>query len=114
MQLACSLSSRTLAAYASFLACPGLPPGAQSKSLPQDQSRGERLMKRYKSWTLTDTQHDIWLDSFATGRGHVALPVNEPWSIRKRTLKGGLRDGIDLIEVCNGSLSYSILPTRGM
>ena len=29
-------------------------------------------------------------------------------------LRGGLRDGIDLIEVDNGVLSYSILPTRGM
>ncbi len=36
------------------------------------------------------------------------------WSIRKRTLRGGLRDGIDLIEVHNGALSYSVLPTRGM
>ena len=29
-------------------------------------------------------------------------------------LRGGPRDGIDLIEVHNGALSYSLLPTRGM
>src|SRR5205823_3626776 len=27
---------------------------------------------------------------------------------------GGLRDGVDLIEVHNGALSFSVLPTRGM
>ena len=71
-------------------------------------------MQRYKSWTLTDTHHDIWLDSFVTSNAHLALPTAAPWSIRKRTLHGGLRDGIDLIEVHNGALAFSILPTRGM
>lgn len=71
-------------------------------------------MQRYKSWTLTDTHHDLWLESFASGSAHLVLPTAAPWSIRKRTLHGGLRDGIDLIEVHNGALSYSILPTRGM
>src|SRR6185369_7830818 len=34
--------------------------------------------------------------------------------VRKRTLRGGLRDGIDLIEVHNGALAFTVLPTRGM
>ena len=39
---------------------------------------------------------------------------NRPWSIQKRTLRGGLRDGVDIIEIDNGSMQFSILPTRGM
>ncbi len=70
-------------------------------------------MMRFKSWALTDTAHDVWLDSFMTGNERLALGHGD-WSIRKRTLRGGQRDGIDLIEVHNGALSYSILPTRGM
>jgi hypothetical protein len=70
-------------------------------------------MMRYKSWTLTDTLHDVWLDQFATGNDRLAFGPGE-WSIRKRTLRGGLRDGVDIIDVDNGALSYSILPTRGM
>lgn len=59
-------------------------------------------------FTLTDAARDIWLDQFeftddATGA----------W-VRKRTLRSGLRDGVDLIEVCNGPLAFSVLPTRGM
>ena len=71
-------------------------------------------MKRYRTWTLTDVVNDVWLDNFATGSDRLSLGNAPHWSLRKRTLRGGLRDGIDLIEVDNGALSYSILPTRGM
>lgn len=71
-------------------------------------------MMRYKSWTLTDLVSDVWLDSFAVGNDSLRLHTPHDWSIRKSTLRGGLRDGVDLIEVHNGALSYSLLPTRGM
>src|SRR5215469_7579131 len=71
-------------------------------------------MTRYKSWILTDTINDVWLDSFAVGNDALRLATPHDWSIRKRTLHGGLRDGVDLIEVHNGALSYSLLPSRGM
>jgi Domain of unknown function (DUF4432) len=71
-------------------------------------------MTRFKTWTLTDVRSDIWLDSCAVGNDSLHLPTAHDWLIRKRTLRGGLRDGVDLIEVHNGALSFSILPTRGM
>jgi hypothetical protein len=71
-------------------------------------------MMRYKSWTLTDVFNDLWLDNFTASNDSVRLPTCHDWSIRKRTLRGGLRDGIDLIEVHNGALSFNVLPTRGM
>src|SRR5437868_6905892 len=71
-------------------------------------------MTRFKTWTLTDVLNDVWLDSFAVSNENLRLPTPHDWSIRKRTLRGGLRDGIDLIEVHNGALSYAVLPTRGM
>lgn len=69
---------------------------------------------RYKSWTLTDVPNDVWLDSFSAGADSLRLGTPHDWSVRKRTLRGGLRDGLDLIEVHNGALSYSVLPGRGM
>lgn len=71
-------------------------------------------MNRYRTWTLTDIASDVWLESFTTGSDRLQLGDSNHWSIHKRTLKGGLRDGIDLIEIDNGALSYAILPTRGM
>src|SRR5262249_11890410 len=71
-------------------------------------------MTRYKSWILTDVSNDIWLDSFAVSNDSLRLQTPHDWSVRKRTLRGGLRDGIDFIEIHNGALCYSVLPTRGM
>ena len=71
-------------------------------------------MTRTKTWILTDVHGDVWLDSFAASNDTLRLPTPHDWSVRKRTLRGGLRDGIDLIEVHNGALSFSVLPTRGM
>src|ERR1700730_18085456 len=71
-------------------------------------------MTRFKTWILTDAHGDVWLDSFSASNDSLRLPTPHDWSVRRRTLRGGLRDGIDLIEVHNGALSYSVLPTRGM
>jgi hypothetical protein len=71
-------------------------------------------MTRFKTWILTDAHGDVWLDSFSASNDSLRLPTPHDWSIRKRALRGGLRDGIDLIEVHNGALSFSVLPTRGM
>jgi hypothetical protein len=71
-------------------------------------------MTRFKSWILTDVANDLWQDSFAVGNDSLRLATPHDWSIHKRTLRGGQRDGVDLIDVHNGSLSYSIMPTRGM
>jgi galactose mutarotase-like enzyme len=59
-------------------------------------------------FTLTDTARDIWLDQFDFTDDAIGV------SIRKRTLRGGLRDGVDLIEIGNGPLTFSVLPTRGL
>ena len=50
-------------------------------------------MQRFKTWTLTDVRGDVWLDSFAAGNDTLHLPTPHDWSVRKRTLRGGLRDG---------------------
>ncbi len=42
-----------------------------------------------------------------------AVPGGD-WSIRKYTLRGGLQEGIEVVEVDNGCLAFTILPTRGM
>src|ERR1041384_3625504 len=35
-------------------------------------------------------------------------------SIRKLTLAGGKQDGVELIQVDNGKLKFTVIPTRGM
>jgi hypothetical protein len=55
-----------------------------------------------------------WTDEFQLGPEQITIHGHKEWFIRKRRLHGGLQDGIDEIEVNNGALSFSILPTRGM
>lgn len=66
------------------------------------------------TFTLTDVARDLWIESFAISNTDLGPTSSTPWSVTKRTLRGGRRDGVDLIQVDNGSLSFSVLPTRGM
>jgi len=63
---------------------------------------------------LTDVAGDLWIDGFSAGNDSLRLATPHDWSVRKRTLRGGPRDGVDVIEVHNGALYFSVLPTRGM
>jgi len=38
----------------------------------------------------------------------------EGWEVKSYTLRGGLQEGVNVVEVNNGKLSFAILPTRGM
>ncbi len=54
------------------------------------------------TYPLVNVAEGLWIDEFSEG------------GVRKRTLRGGKRDGVDLIEIDNGALQLSVLPTRGM
>ncbi len=36
------------------------------------------------------------------------------WSVQSYTLRGGLQEGVHVVEVNNGKLSFAVLPSRGM
>jgi hypothetical protein len=73
-------------------------------------------MADYVQWVLTDIVHgDKWLDTFSTSSNQIPEHHDvTPWKITKRTLQGGVRHGVDLIELDNGAWRLDILPTRGM
>jgi len=57
-------------------------------------------------------------DSFKTvnldATGANGAGAGADWSVRSYTLRGGLQDGVNVVEIDNGKLSFSVLPTRGM
>ncbi len=59
-----------------------------------------------KTWILSETDFDL-VSTDMPGLG-------EGWHVTKRTLHGGLQDGVELIEVDTGRMRLAILPTRGM
>ncbi len=67
-----------------------------------------------KTWTLTDDlDPNAYVERISVGPDDVGGAA-KGYSVSKRTLRGGLRDGVDVIEVDNGRLWFVVVPTRGM
>jgi hypothetical protein len=66
------------------------------------------------SYTLTDVARGLWVEGLALTPADLNLHAPQPWSASKQTLRGGRRDGVDLVRVHNGALEFSVCPTRGL
>lgn len=66
-----------------------------------------------KTWTLTDVDSDQYLESLAVTPSLVGGPATG-YAVTKRTLRGGRREGVDVVEVDNGTFRFILVPTRGM
>ena len=66
-----------------------------------------------KTWILTDVDADIYVEQISLGPSQVGGSAKD-YSVTKRTLRGGRREGVDVIEVHNGRLRFVAIPTRGM
>lgn len=66
-----------------------------------------------KKWTLTDVSQGIYQESLALKAQDLGLALPQA-EVRKSRLRGGLSDGVDVVRVHNGRLSFDVLPTRGM
>ncbi|MEM3716438.1 MAG: aldose 1-epimerase family protein [Candidatus Bathyarchaeia archaeon] len=71
-----------------------------------------RRESRFYSKVLMDVENGVYVDRWSISSDE--LGVDGSWRIEKRRLYGGLSDGVDIIIVDNGELSFTIVPTRGM
>ena len=62
--------------------------------------------------TLIDVENGIYVERWSLSSRE--LMIGKKWRIEKRRLYGGLSDGVDIITVNNGQLSFIVIPTRGM
>ncbi|MDQ8203891.1 aldose 1-epimerase family protein [Pelagicoccus sp. SDUM812003] len=44
----------------------------------------------------------------------LTVGLKHAWSVQTRTLRGGKQEGVDIVEIDNGRLSFTVLLTRGM
>lgn len=63
---------------------------------------------------ITDVAKNIWHDSFEWSESSASATRAAKWSVRQRILRGGLSDGVEVVEIDNGALRLEILTTRGM
>jgi len=66
-----------------------------------------------KTWTLADVEQDVYVDEIRLTEADVEGAATG-YTVTKRRLRGGLRDGVDVIEVDNGKFRFVVIPTRGM
>lgn len=66
-----------------------------------------------KSWVLTDVAEGTYHEAVSLSGAELG-ELFADCRITKSTLRGGLSDGVDVVEVNNGRLRYVVVPTRGM
>lgn len=65
-------------------------------------------------WRMTGDPASPWHEALDIGPNDVPELPGEDWAIRLRTLHGGRREGVQVVELNNGPMSLQVLPTRGM
>lgn len=62
-------------------------------------------------WIVADSATNRWTESLFLGHDELGVP---DVTVSKRRLRGGRREGVDVVDINNGHLSFSVVPTRGM
>lgn len=60
---------------------------------------------------LTSVNQNIHVDGW---KAHSDPGATTKWSVEKKALHGGKQEGVDVVVVDNGKLSFTVVPTRGM
>lgn len=63
---------------------------------------------------LASTAENYFVSEWSFYSGDCDFGAGSPWSVRKYTLRGGMQEGVDVVEVDNGKFRFAVLPTRGM
>jgi peroxiredoxin len=63
---------------------------------------------------ITDVEKNIYKETAQIAGSEVTPDCPVAWSVRKSVLHGGKQEGVEIIEVNNGKLRFTVVPTRGM
>lgn len=63
---------------------------------------------------LTSVKKGIYVKNRRISSEEIRTKKDIKWHIEKKRLQGGRADGVDIVEVDNGRLSFVVVPTRGM
>jgi galactose mutarotase-like enzyme len=67
-----------------------------------------------KTWILTSTDRSIHEAEFSLPPDEATRAATKGFKVFRRPLHGGLREGVDAIEIDNGRFRFVVVPTRGM
>ena len=64
------------------------------------------------SKVVTDAENGVSLKEWTLNPEEIG-DASGKWSVRKKTLSGGRQEGVEVIQVDNGHLRFSVVPSRG-
>ncbi|MHC4508672.1 MAG: DUF4432 family protein [Planctomycetota bacterium] len=63
---------------------------------------------------ISDVEKNIYKETAEITSSEITPDCPVSWSVRKYVLHGGKQEGVEVVEVNNGKLRFSVVPTRGM
>ena len=63
---------------------------------------------------LTDSSENLFVDAWQLTSESVADYDGPPWAVTKYVLLGGKQHGVDVVEIDNGEMAVTVIPSRGM
>lgn len=67
-----------------------------------------------KDFVLIDSEADTRGTDWSIASADLGITATPPFNVRVRTLHGGKQEGVQVIDVDSGRLSFTVVPTRGM
>ncbi len=72
-------------------------------------------MAKEHTWLLTDQSDSSVAGEFSITPADLGIAGGgKNWKCSKRILHGGLSEGVEVVEIDNGDLAFTVVPTRGM
>jgi hypothetical protein len=67
-----------------------------------------------REFVLSDAETGTRSGDWSVSSTELGLPIDPPFRIGKRLLHGGKQEGVELIELDNGRMIITVVPTRGV
>lgn len=67
-----------------------------------------------RDFVLSDAETASRTDEWSISSIDLGIAADPPFSVKKNILHGGKQEGVELVEVDNGRMTISVIPTRGM
>lgn len=67
-----------------------------------------------REFVLSDSETGSRVEDWSVSSAELGISTDSLFTVSKRSLHGGKQEGVELIEVDNGKLKFSVIPTRGM
>ena len=67
-----------------------------------------------REFTLSDAGTGSRVEDWSISSSDLGITTGSPFTVSRRILRGGKQEGVELIDIDNGTMTITVIPTRGM